>query len=321
MRHGIGTYFRSFPNSLKYEGEWLSNNRHGKGVLTCEREGEIWSGQWSDDIFEGIGTRTSSWTDQIGYHVSNYHGSWKNNVWHGHGKFIMKYFPHPDNPDGLENIKSSSCQKAQDTQCSPASCSPSIALCSPSIASCSPSIASCSPSIASTTASPFSASLYSPSDPSYLSSPQTPLFSSPSLNSGTNKRIPSYIEFSPNSIRDDQYILKKMYVGNWQFQGNPNSSSISYEIEDGWYCGNATDSNGQWMCIGNKSLTCKYVWDKEKIGFNKFDDYWTHGKKYGVICEIDSQGKEDRTKWMNMTVRTENSNLFDIGMQLKMRDY
>lgn len=61
-RHGYGVY--TWPSGAKYEGEYQYDKRHGNGKLRYADQSE-YDGQWSYDLREGMGKFT--WPDGSTY--------------------------------------------------------------------------------------------------------------------------------------------------------------------------------------------------------------------------------------------------------------
>jgi len=77
---GTGTYEkRSFE---KYEGNFVSGKREGKGKLTNSSDKSIYEGDWKNGKFHGKGVLTSNYGSQ-----SIYDGEWKNGLRDGKGTY------------------------------------------------------------------------------------------------------------------------------------------------------------------------------------------------------------------------------------------
>src|SRR2546423_1867990 len=70
-----------FSDGRKYDGEWVNNTMHGKGVLTW-KDGRKYDGTFANDKRHGYGMYT--WADG-----RKYEGPWLNGKQHGQGKYIL----------------------------------------------------------------------------------------------------------------------------------------------------------------------------------------------------------------------------------------
>lgn len=77
-RNGKGHFL--YENGNIYDGEWRDDLKHGKGTYTWTGRGDAYEGQWKDNKRHGRGKLTL--TDG-----SIYNGEWKRNEKHGKGKF------------------------------------------------------------------------------------------------------------------------------------------------------------------------------------------------------------------------------------------
>lgn len=50
----MGTY--TYANGNRYDGHWLDDKRHGRGVFVCAEDGSVYDGEWSLGRKEGRGT-------------------------------------------------------------------------------------------------------------------------------------------------------------------------------------------------------------------------------------------------------------------------
>ena len=66
-----------------YEGTWIHDKRHGKGIY-CDEDGGRYEGEFDDGVYNGVGTFTKNWP-----HGDSYEGEWVQGVKHGHG--IKRY--------------------------------------------------------------------------------------------------------------------------------------------------------------------------------------------------------------------------------------
>lgn len=53
LRHGTGCYY--YQNGEIFEGEWKSDKRHGYGILKDEYGIDIYNGEWEYDMYHGSG--------------------------------------------------------------------------------------------------------------------------------------------------------------------------------------------------------------------------------------------------------------------------
>lgn len=67
-----------YSDGTKYEGEKVSNKKHGRGHFIY-KEGYKYDGHWEDDAMNGFGIL---WFDD---NTKIYEGDWQNNVFHGRG--------------------------------------------------------------------------------------------------------------------------------------------------------------------------------------------------------------------------------------------
>lgn len=75
---GMGVYF--YDDGAKYEGEWVSGKRSGRGKMVYV-SGEVYQGDWVDDKRSGLGVLTL--TDG-----NHYEGHWHNDKKEGPGRFF-----------------------------------------------------------------------------------------------------------------------------------------------------------------------------------------------------------------------------------------
>ena len=55
LKHGKNTF--NYPNGDKYEGDWLDNKRHGRGIFYLANEpfkGDKYDGDWQNDKQHGV---------------------------------------------------------------------------------------------------------------------------------------------------------------------------------------------------------------------------------------------------------------------------
>ncbi|KAE9063315.1 hypothetical protein PF010_g29047, partial [Phytophthora fragariae] len=87
MREGYGIYLERASGNL-YDGSWLADERHGKGVLTSKASGGyIYDGEWVHDMRCGQGhsTRRGGGGTSGG---ESYTGQWYANHFHGRGVYV-----------------------------------------------------------------------------------------------------------------------------------------------------------------------------------------------------------------------------------------
>ncbi len=81
LRHGRGTHV-TWPNGQRYEGEWLRNEMHGKGVYTWPN-GERYDGEWKCGKNHGKGVYVF---EQHGLLEEKFEGMWDDDM-KTHGVF------------------------------------------------------------------------------------------------------------------------------------------------------------------------------------------------------------------------------------------
>jgi hypothetical protein len=69
-------------NGDVYTGEWSDNKKCGKGTQTWKKSGTIYDGDWKNDMRDGFGTYS---IQQGGVYVKQYAGGWKNDMRDGFG--------------------------------------------------------------------------------------------------------------------------------------------------------------------------------------------------------------------------------------------
>ena len=72
-----------FPNGDKYVGEYIDEQRHGKGIFTSTK-GDKYVGEWKDGLFNGHGTYTWGEGNNRG---DKYVGEWKDGKHNGLGTY------------------------------------------------------------------------------------------------------------------------------------------------------------------------------------------------------------------------------------------
>ena len=81
MKEGYGVYY--YQNGDKYDGQWKDDKKEGKGYFFYKETGEVYKGNFSNDLPNGIGI----------YYFKNgdrYEGSFKDGKKHGKGTIIFK---------------------------------------------------------------------------------------------------------------------------------------------------------------------------------------------------------------------------------------
>tara|TARA_B100001142_G_scaffold72175_1_gene72910 strand:- start:11189 stop:13153 length:1965 start_codon:yes stop_codon:yes gene_type:complete len=111
-RHGKGWCLYPHPSTEKtYEGDWLNDKPHGKGVLTVVGI-STYEGEWRNGEFDGYGRYKAGDIEYVGNFVNGkkhgygrevdsgsdckseyeYEGHWKDNVKEGFGKYTSSFF-------------------------------------------------------------------------------------------------------------------------------------------------------------------------------------------------------------------------------------
>ncbi|KAF7217052.1 MORN repeat-containing protein 3 [Nothobranchius furzeri] len=74
-------------NGNQYNGEWLNNKKHGKGIQVWKQAGAIYDGEWKFGKRNGYGTYSVLLLKSKEY-VRKYAGEWKNGKKHGYGVYF-----------------------------------------------------------------------------------------------------------------------------------------------------------------------------------------------------------------------------------------
>ncbi|XP_071999634.1 MORN repeat-containing protein 3 isoform X2 [Engystomops pustulosus] len=74
-------------NGDQYTGEWLNNQKHGKGTFLWKSTNSIYEGEWKCGKRSGFGTYNVE-DPNTGEYVKVYSGSWKNDKKHGYGTYF-----------------------------------------------------------------------------------------------------------------------------------------------------------------------------------------------------------------------------------------
>jgi hypothetical protein len=77
---GPGKYL--YRNGDEYEGDFVSGQRHGRGVMVYAADGAVYEGEWKKNKQDGHGRK--DWGDGIVYE-----GAWKDDCMHGQGRYTM----------------------------------------------------------------------------------------------------------------------------------------------------------------------------------------------------------------------------------------
>ena len=72
----------TYSNGDYYEGEFVTGQRHGRGVMIYASDDSMYDGEWRFNKQEGRGTK--NWGDGIVYE-----GEWKDDKMHGQGKYTL----------------------------------------------------------------------------------------------------------------------------------------------------------------------------------------------------------------------------------------
>ncbi len=72
----------TYSNGDHYEGEFVSGQRHGRGVMIYASDNSMYDGEWRCNKQEGRGTK--NWGDGIVYE-----GEWMDDKMHGQGKYTL----------------------------------------------------------------------------------------------------------------------------------------------------------------------------------------------------------------------------------------
>lgn len=114
-RHGKGWCLYPHPSTEKtYEGDWLNDKPHGKGVLTVVGI-STYEGEWRNGEFDGYGRYKAGDMEYVGNFVNGkkhgygrevhsgteyeYDGHWKDDVKEGFGKYTSDFFLSSDTDD------------------------------------------------------------------------------------------------------------------------------------------------------------------------------------------------------------------------------
>ena len=79
QKEGLHATFYS-TNKDEYIGEWHDNKKEGKGVYKWLKKGEIYEGEWKNDMRNGFGNISIIQAD--GSFKKYYSGGWKNDKTH-----------------------------------------------------------------------------------------------------------------------------------------------------------------------------------------------------------------------------------------------
>lgn len=79
QKEGLHATFYA-TNKDEYIGEWHDNKKEGKGVYKWLKKGEIYEGEWKNDMRNGFGNISSKQPD--GSYKKFYSGGWKNDKTH-----------------------------------------------------------------------------------------------------------------------------------------------------------------------------------------------------------------------------------------------
>jgi hypothetical protein len=71
-----------YTNGDEYDGDFLSGQRHGYGVMIYASDNSIYDGEWKHNKQDGYGTK--NWGDGIAYE-----GEWKDDMMHGKGRYTL----------------------------------------------------------------------------------------------------------------------------------------------------------------------------------------------------------------------------------------
>ena len=82
QRHGFGVMYYASGNI--YEGDWVQGVKRGVGKMIWRDSSECYEGEWSDDKQNGMGEHTwmqrsqeSAWPGTQRQMCNRYHGQWK----------------------------------------------------------------------------------------------------------------------------------------------------------------------------------------------------------------------------------------------------
>ena len=79
QKEGLHATFYA-TNKDEYIGDWHDNKKEGKGVYKWLKKGEIYEGEWKNDMRNGFGNISSKQPD--GSYKKYYSGGWKNDKTH-----------------------------------------------------------------------------------------------------------------------------------------------------------------------------------------------------------------------------------------------
>ncbi|XP_054613083.1 MORN repeat-containing protein 3 [Dunckerocampus dactyliophorus] len=74
-------------NGDEYTGEWLNNNKHGRGTQVWKTSGAIYNGEWKCGKRDGYGICSVLVADTKMY-AKKYCGEWRSGMKHGHGTYF-----------------------------------------------------------------------------------------------------------------------------------------------------------------------------------------------------------------------------------------
>jgi hypothetical protein len=79
QKEGLHSTFYS-TNKDEFIGEWHNNKKEGKGVYKWLKKGEIYEGEWKNDMRNGFGNLSVKQSD--GSYKKLFSGGWKNDKTH-----------------------------------------------------------------------------------------------------------------------------------------------------------------------------------------------------------------------------------------------
>ncbi|XP_077398397.1 MORN repeat-containing protein 3-like isoform X2 [Vanacampus margaritifer] len=81
------TYFS--VDGDEYAGEWLDDNKHGRGIQVRKKSSSIYNGEWKLGKRDGYGIQSVLGANTNTY-AKKYAGQWENGMKHGHGVYFYK---------------------------------------------------------------------------------------------------------------------------------------------------------------------------------------------------------------------------------------